>query len=62
MFGGLGGILLTLLVQKRLFVYYESINQIQTGYYIMFFICGAAYLTGWVIMHLLAPKMKPVNI
>ncbi|POY35890.1 MFS transporter [Solitalea longa] len=62
MFGGLGGILLTLLVQKRLFVYYESINQIQTGYYIMFIICGAAYLTGWLIMHLLVPKMKPVTL
>lgn len=62
MFGGLGGILLSLLVQKRMFVYYESIGQIQTGYYIMFFICGAAYLIGWVIMHWLVPKMKMVDL
>lgn len=62
LFGGLGGILLSALVQKRMFVYYESIGQIQTGYYIMFFICGAAYLTGWLIMHLLVPKMKRVEI
>jgi MFS transporter, ACS family, hexuronate transporter len=61
LFGGLGGILLSALVQKRMFVYYESIGQIQTAYYIMFFICGAAYLTGWFIMHLLVPKMKRVE-
>jgi len=59
MFGGLGGILLTLLVQKNMFVYYRSIGQIETAYYIMFFICGAAYLIAWTIMHLLVPKMEP---
>jgi len=62
MFGGLGGILLSMLVQKRMFVYYESIGQIQTGYYIMFFICGAAYLLGWLIMHFLVPRMQKINI
>jgi ACS family hexuronate transporter-like MFS transporter len=62
MFGGLGGILLSLLVQKRMFVYYESINQIQTAYYIMFFICASAYLLGWTIMHFLVPKMKKIEI
>jgi ACS family hexuronate transporter-like MFS transporter len=61
LFGGLGGIMLSALVQKRMFVYYESIGQIQTAYYIMFFICGAAYLTGWLIMHLLVPRMKRVE-
>lgn len=61
LFGGLGGILLSALVQKRMFVHYEQIGQIQTAYYIMFFICGAAYLTGWFIMHLLVPKMKRVE-
>ncbi len=61
LFGGLGGIMLSALVQKRMFVYYESIGQIQTAYYIMFFICGAAYLTGWLFMHLLVPKMKRVE-
>ena len=62
MFGGLGGILLSALVQKRMFVYFESIGQIQTGYYIMFFICGSAYLLAWLIMHLLVPKLKPIDI
>ena len=62
MFGGLGGIMLSMLVQKKMFVYYESINQIQTGYYIMFFICAVAYLCGWLIMHILVPKMKKIEI
>lgn len=62
MAGGLGGILLSALVQKRLFVYYENIGQIQTAYYIMFFICGSAYLLGWLVMHLLVPKMKMVEV
>jgi len=62
MFGGLGGILLVLLVQKNMFVYYESIGNIQAGYFIMFLICGAAYLLAWLLMHLLVPKMDPVKL
>lgn len=62
MFGALGGILLSLLVQKNMFVYYRSINQIETAYYIMFFVCGAAYVLAWVIMHFLVPRMKPVDL
>jgi len=62
MFGALGGILLSLLVQKNMFVYYRSINQIETAYYIMFFVCGAAYILAWVVMHFLVPKMKPVEL
>ncbi|WP_428655143.1 MFS transporter [Runella sp.] len=62
MFGALGGILLSALVQKNMFVYYRSINQIETAYYIMFFVCGAAYILAWTIMHFLVPKMKPVDL
>ena len=61
MFGGLGGIVLSLFVQKQLFVHYRSINQIETAYYIMFAICASAYLLGWIIMHYLVPKMKRVE-
>ena len=60
--GGIGSVLLTLLVQKRMFVYYESIGKIQTGYFIMFLICGAMYLIAWLIMHFLVPKMKRVEV
>jgi ACS family hexuronate transporter-like MFS transporter len=61
MFGGLGGIALSLLVQKQMFVYYRSINSIETAYYIMFAICGAAYLLSWVIMHFLVPKFQKIE-
>ncbi len=62
LFGGLGGVLLTLLVQKRMFIYYQEINQINTAYFIMFLICGAAYLSAWLVMHFLVPKMKKVEV
>lgn len=62
MAGGLGGIMLSALVQKQMFVYYESIGKIEIAYYIMFFICGGAYLLAWAIMQLLVPKMKPINL
>ncbi|RAW00051.1 MFS transporter [Pseudochryseolinea flava] len=62
LFGGLGGLLLTALVQKRMFVYYESLGKIQTGYFVMFLICGSAYLLGWIVMHLLAPRMEKIKV
>jgi len=55
-FGALGGILLSLLVQKNLFVHYRAINQIETAYYIMFAWCATAYLLAWLLMHILVPK------
>ncbi len=62
MFGGLGGIFLSLFVQKNMFVYYRSIGQIETAYYIMFIICGSAYLIAWSILHFLVPKIQRVII
>jgi ACS family hexuronate transporter-like MFS transporter len=62
MFGGIGGILLTLLVQKNMFVYYRSIGQIEIAYYIMFAICASTYLLAWLIMHLLVPRMEPIKV
>jgi MFS transporter, ACS family, hexuronate transporter len=60
MFGAIGGIFLSLFVQKSLFVHYRSINQIETAYYIMFFISGTAYLLAWVIMQTLLGKKEEV--
>ncbi len=62
MFGSVGGVFLSLFVQKNMFVHYRAIHQIETAYYIMFFVCGGAYLLAWCIMHFLVPKMKPVDI
>ncbi len=62
MFGGLGGMLLTALVQRNMFVHYRAIGQIETAYFIMFLICGGAYLLAWTLMHFLVPKVKPVEL
>ncbi|MDB5201085.1 MAG: transporter [Ferruginibacter sp.] len=61
MFGGFGGIALSLFVQKNMFVYYRSTGHIETAYYIMFAICAGAYLLGWLIMHFLVPKMRRIE-
>ena len=62
MFGSVGSVFLSLFVQKNLFVHYRAIHQIETAYYIMFFVCGGAYLLAWCMMHFLVPKMKAVDI
>ncbi|MBC7399776.1 MAG: MFS transporter [Mucilaginibacter sp.] len=62
MFGSFGGVLFSWLVQKKLFIYYRGIGKIEIAYYIMFFVCGSAYLLAWVIMHFLVPKMKTIEI
>ncbi|RSK29577.1 MFS transporter [Hymenobacter metallilatus] len=62
MAGGLGGILLSALVQKRMFVYYEGLGQLDKAYFIMFWICGGAYLLAWVLMHFLAPRMRRIDL
>jgi ACS family hexuronate transporter-like MFS transporter len=61
MAGAVGGILIAELA-GMLFDYYKVNGKIETGYYIMFFICGFAYIIAWFIMQLLAPKLQRVNI
>jgi MFS transporter, ACS family, hexuronate transporter len=60
MAGGVGGILISKLA-GYLFDYYKELGHIQTGYFIVFIVCGLAYLTAWTIMHWLVPKMKPID-
>lgn len=60
MFGAIGGILLSLFVQKNMFVHYRTIGKIEVAYYIMFVVCGLAYLTAWIIMQLLVGKKRVV--
>jgi ACS family hexuronate transporter-like MFS transporter len=62
MAGGLGGIALTALVQKKMFVHYEAIGQLDKAYFIMFLICGGAYLLAWAIMFALVPRMEPIQL
>ena len=61
MAGAVGGILIARAAGK-LFDHYKALGEIETGYYIMFFVCGSLYLIAWLLMHLLAPKMKQVPI
>lgn len=60
MAGAAGGILIAA-VAGKLFDHYKVINHLQTGYYIMFFICGLAYIIAWFIMHFLSPP-NAINI
>ena len=61
MSGSVGGILIAWLA-GMLFDKYKLLGNIEAGYYIMFFICGFAYLIAWLVMHLLVPKMKMVDV
>jgi ACS family hexuronate transporter-like MFS transporter len=62
MAGGLGGIVISKSA-GLLFKHYQALGEIQTGYYVMFIICGLAYLIAWFVMFkLLIPKMNPIEI
>ena len=61
MAGAIGGILIAGLA-GQLFDHFKALGNLEFGYYIMFMICGLAYLIAWVIMHVLAPKMKRVEV
>lgn len=60
MAGGFGGMIIAF-AAGHLFDHYKALGNIEYGYYIMFFVCGSAYLLAWLIMHLLVPKMKPIQ-
>lgn len=60
MAGAVGGILIAKLA-GALLDYYKALGNINTGYYVMFIVCGSAYLIAWVIFNILAPKMKQVT-
>jgi MFS transporter, ACS family, hexuronate transporter len=61
MAGAVGGILIAKLA-GALLDYYKALGNINTGYFVMFLVCGSAYLIAWIIFNLLAPKMKQVNL
>ncbi|HEY0772008.1 MAG TPA: MFS transporter [Sphingobacteriaceae bacterium] len=61
MAGGFGGMILAKLA-GLLFDHYKTLGHIQTGYYIMFFVCGIAYILAWLIMfRILIPKMTRIR-
>ena len=63
--GGMAGALGGLLIAKLagiLLDYYKAAGKIETGYYIMFIICGVAYITAWLIMHWLSAGKKKTGL
>jgi ACS family hexuronate transporter-like MFS transporter len=61
MAGAVGGILIAR-AAGVLLSHFEALNKIEVGYSIMFVVCGLAYLTAWMIMHLLVPKFKKIVV
>ena len=61
MAGALGGILIAW-AAGQLLNYYKGTGEIEIGYYILFIICGSAYLVAWLLMHVLVPRMKPIDL
>jgi MFS transporter, ACS family, hexuronate transporter len=56
MAGAIGGMLIAILAGFLLDTFGKN-----TGYFILFIVCGCAYLLAWVIFNILAPKMKKVE-
>jgi ACS family hexuronate transporter-like MFS transporter len=62
MAGAVGGIIIAKLA-GALFDHFKAMNNLEAGYFIMFIICGLAYLTAWVVFYLiLVPKRKEVAL
>jgi ACS family hexuronate transporter-like MFS transporter len=62
--GGMGGstgaILFPLLIGIIL-DHFKGLGHINTGYNIIFVICGCTYVIAWLLMHFLAPRMEQVG-
>ena len=61
MAGGIGGVIMSKL-GGAVFDHYAALDNIHTGYTIMFSICAVSYLVAWAIMKTLVPKMKLVDL
>jgi len=61
MAGAAGNILFPLMAGMIL-DHYKLLGNITTGYNLLFVICGSMYIVAWLIMHVLTPKMKTVDI
>ena len=61
MAGAIGGMLIAWLA-GLLFDHYKALGSIETGYYIMFIICGSAYIIAWLTIHFMVPKMQSIEL
>ena len=63
--GGMSGAVRAILIARLaglLLEHYKKSGNIETGYYIMFFICAFAYVVAWILFNLLATKMKRAEL
>ncbi len=60
MAGGASGVIVSM-IAGRVFDYYQSLGDINTGYTIVFSYCAVAYLVAWLVMKVLVPKFRPVE-
>jgi MFS transporter, ACS family, hexuronate transporter len=58
--GGMAGAVGGMLIAKLAGFLLDSLGR-NRGYFILFLICGSAYIIAWVIFNILAPKMKKVE-
>ncbi len=61
MAGAVGGILIAR-AAGVLLAHYTALGRVEVGYGILFVICGSAYIVAWVLMHLLVPKFKQIQL
>lgn len=61
MAGAIGGILIAW-AAGELLAHFAAIGKTELGYGILFIVCGSAYLVAWIVMHLLVPKFKPIQL
>ena len=61
MAGAVGGVLISAFAGIIL-DHFKALGNIDTGYYVMFIICGSAYIIAWVLINIIAPKMKRVDL
>jgi ACS family hexuronate transporter-like MFS transporter len=59
MAGAMGGMLIAF-AAGLLLAHFKALDKVEVGYRILFMVCGSAYLTAWVLMHLLVPKFKKI--
>lgn len=63
--GGMAGALGGIIIAKSagiLFDHYKALGDIRIGYGIIFMICASAYLLAWLLMHLLVPRFKKIEL
>jgi ACS family hexuronate transporter-like MFS transporter len=60
MAGASGGILIAW-AAGLLLKHFTIQGKVELGYGILFVVCGTAYLTAWILMHLLVPKFRKIE-